>query len=235
MHFASSTERLTAPGHPPRQLSLSRCLPPLVGLVRFPAFDRAVCVCTPSDVAVAFGLQAASAYGSRSVLVVSHDLDGLLHTPSEHRLFSTSSQRLGPRRLGTGRRPTTEVAAGPPPLSELSVDNRPGVSGCGLVASHCRTGFAAFLLAVSQSRRTTWSPESHRGVTPAEAVVAHADPRSFPQRGSHPSKKSSRQQPCPVTRTVALLSLCLHPSGTHKAYLLDGDPRLQGLAPLSGP
>jgi len=87
MPFASSTERLTAPGppisswpSPVRGCAASR------GVGALPCLRPAVCVSTPGDVAAAFGLQAASACGSRSVLAVSHGLDGLLHTPAEYRL-----------------------------------------------------------------------------------------------------------------------------------------------------
>jgi hypothetical protein len=66
----------------------------------------------------------------------------------------------------------------------------------GLVASRNRTGFAAF----HESGTTTHNPHP-------KMPIMRANARPFPQRCSHPSKKSPRQQPCRVAATVALLPL----------------------------
>lgn len=47
--------------------------------------------------------------------------------------------------------------------------------------------------------------------TASEDAIVRASARPFPQRCSHPSKKTPRQQPCCVAATVAFLSLCLRP------------------------
>jgi len=225
----------------------------------------------PTDVPVPVSLVPSSSSCTTSTACSTHPLAAASQS-------SPARWRLS-RGLGTGRRPPPKRLSGSPRPASCSVGSVPGVSGRGLVASHCRTGFAAFQVAdvpplderhvpvtsppdesdgpTSQDESCSvdsseWVaplvrgcrragrprvPPLRTGTTFRRIVcpAARADPRSFPQRGSHPSKKSPRLQPHPVTRTVALLPLCLHPSPAHVAQAVGGDPRLQGLAPLSGP
>ena len=90
-----------------------------------PCLRPPVCVSTPSDVSAAFGHRQSSTGRSRSVLVVLHDLDGLLHTPASVRLSESSdrSPRLeglapvgAPRRSGCLASPTQQAGSWIPDL-----------------------------------------------------------------------------------------------------------------------
>lgn len=70
------------PGFPSDQFSLVFGLPPLVGLVRCPSHDLP-CVCLlPATLPPPSANRQSNVHQSRSARAVSHDLDGLLHTPT---------------------------------------------------------------------------------------------------------------------------------------------------------
>jgi len=125
MRFASSTERLTTPGRSARQLSLTLGLPPLVGLVRCPAFDLP-CVCPlPATLPPPSANRRSSAGQSRSVLVVLHDLDGLLHTPSRCRLPEFTRQMATVSWSWHRKAPPAEAVVRLPQTSKLFCGLRP--------------------------------------------------------------------------------------------------------------
>jgi len=201
-----------------------------------PCLRPPVCVSTPSDVSAAFGHRQSSTGRSRSVLVVLHDLDGLLHTPASVRLSESSdrSPRLeglapvgAPRRSGCLPPPNQQAGSwvsdlGSPVAGLLHPAAEQGLLRFSWLAPPSEEGGCS--RAGTSSGRVPRCVDQPR-VSPPRAAstlrrvvcpVSCADPRPFPQHGSHPSKKPPRQQPHPVTRTVALLPLCLHPFPAQK-------------------
>jgi hypothetical protein len=225
----SSDYSESAPGLCSRQLSLTLALPPLVGLVRCPALDMP-CVCPlpatlPSPSACRLPAPAGLVPPSSSLTTAAACSTHPPYTASpnaraEARAPKAWHRKAPPRRSGC--RPPPSQQAGP-------WVSDPGSPVAGLLHPAAEQGSLRFSRLTLSRRRgllpalpgtnpevVPTSPACHRPEPSSRSVESCvrsscADPRSFPQRVSHPSKKSSRQQPHPVARTVALLWLCLHP------------------------